>query len=257
MRIFDVSDPANLVEEGNYNPSGYAAGIYISGNQAFLADGTAGLSIFDISNPVSISYVTNGYLNEYAENDEDVSVANNNAFLVGGGPTLLRIDDVTKPSSIKEVGKFTLVGDSQCIFLKDNYAYIGDNLGLEIIDISNTASPNEIGYYNAGDDVVGVCVSGNYAYLSCGYSGLKMVNISDPSYPTEAGFYDTKDYAFDVKVIGDKVYVANFDGGLEILKNTLITGIINNKTRTYKFKLSQNYPNPFNPTTTIKYSIPS
>ena len=50
---------------GGYDTSGYAYGVAVAGNYAYVADGTAGLQVIDVSNPANSSrvggYDTSGY----------------------------------------------------------------------------------------------------------------------------------------------------------------------------------------------------
>jgi hypothetical protein len=45
LRVIDVSNPANPREVGYFDTPGYAWGVYVSGNYAYVADGGAGLFI--------------------------------------------------------------------------------------------------------------------------------------------------------------------------------------------------------------------
>ena len=42
--MIDVSNPANCVRVGGYDTSGYAFGVAVSGNYAYVADGDCGLA---------------------------------------------------------------------------------------------------------------------------------------------------------------------------------------------------------------------
>jgi hypothetical protein len=76
--IIDISNPSSPVLKGSYDTAGYAYGVTISGNCAYVADGSNGLVIIDISNPSSPvlkgSYNTAGYANS-------VSVSGNYAYV--------------------------------------------------------------------------------------------------------------------------------------------------------------------------------
>ncbi|MBN1996194.1 hypothetical protein JW935_01495 [candidate division KSB1 bacterium] len=51
--IYDISDPLSPVETGQYKTPGYAYGLSVRDNLAFIADGEQGLRILDVSDPVN------------------------------------------------------------------------------------------------------------------------------------------------------------------------------------------------------------
>jgi len=50
--VIDISDPTNPTLGGAYDTPGYAIGVYVSGNYAYVADEEAGLQIIKINDPV-------------------------------------------------------------------------------------------------------------------------------------------------------------------------------------------------------------
>ena len=44
LQVIDVSNPANPLRVGGYDTSGYAWGVAVVGNYAYVADGDAGLA---------------------------------------------------------------------------------------------------------------------------------------------------------------------------------------------------------------------
>jgi len=124
-----------------------------------------------------------------------------------------------------------------------------------IIDVSDPASPKAVSCFNTKDYAIDVCVSGSHAYVADGDDGLRIIDVSNPSSPREVGYFDTGSYADGVYVSGNYAYVADGWGGLYILRNDLLTGVVDNRNIPEEFSLQQNYPNPFNPSTTIRYSV--
>jgi hypothetical protein len=78
---------------GGYHTSGYAEGVMVLGNYAYVADGLAGLHIIDVSNPSSPvrvgGYDTSGYA-------FGVAVSGNYAYVAdsSGGLVILRVANV-------------------------------------------------------------------------------------------------------------------------------------------------------------------
>jgi hypothetical protein len=81
--------------------------------------------------------------------------------------------------------------------------------------------------------------------------------FSNPAAPQQVGFYDTPGWAVGVAVSGTYAYVADYNAGLLILRNDLVSDIAESASeRPVKFELLQNYPNPFNPVTHIRFDLP-
>jgi hypothetical protein len=52
--------------------------------------------------------------------------------------------------------------------------------------------------------------------------GFRLIDISNPAAPIEVGFYDTPGYTSGVAAIGNYAYVADGEGGLVILRMTVV-----------------------------------
>jgi len=182
LLILDINNTSSPVLKGSYDTEGYAGGISVLGNYAYIAD-MDNLLIFDISNPSSPvlkeSYDTGGSAN-------DVSVTGNYAFLAGDNDLL--IFDISNPSSPILIG----------------------NYSKTIIDL------DAIDLWGATD----VLVSGNYVYAADRHGIFSIFDISNPSSPFLKGSYDAGGI-WDFSVSDDYVYIASYYNGLHILKTNL------------------------------------
>ncbi|MCL0062182.1 phosphate ABC transporter substrate-binding protein PstS family protein, partial [Thermodesulfovibrionales bacterium] len=127
---------------GSVDTPGYARGVYISGNHAFVADWGGGLQIIDISNPSSPVIVGSV---DTPGGAVGVYISGNHAF-VADRWSGLQIIDISNPSSPVIVGSV----DTPCyaidVFISGNHAFVADGRsGLQIIDISNPSSPVIVG----------------------------------------------------------------------------------------------------------------
>ncbi|RJP82767.1 MAG: hypothetical protein C4522_02675 [Desulfobacteraceae bacterium] len=181
---------------------------------AFIADGTGGLQIIDVTNkstPSNTTLTDNTEINDSRAVELDSS--GSFAFVADGSnglrilqilaasdtypvrtPTLL--DTIAPPSggTAKDV-LFTSKGSAPNL---EYYLYVAaGTAGLQIIrlDLPNTASETITGTLISSIDTDGdtksVTVFDKYAFLADGDKGLKIINISDPSTPTQVGTYDT------------------------------------------------------------------
>ncbi len=87
---------------GSYDTPGLADGVAVAGDHAFVADGTSGLQVIDISDPTNPTlagtYDTPG-------NARRVAVAGNHAF-VADGDVGLQVIDITDPTSPALAGTY-------------------------------------------------------------------------------------------------------------------------------------------------------
>ncbi len=220
LRVVDISNPFAPTEVGFYDTPGWAEGVAVAGDYAYVTEGYGGLRVVDVSNPSNPtevgSYDTLGAVH-------DVAVAPAGDYVYIAGYDLgLRVVDVSDPSSPSEVGFYDTPGWAKGVAIAPagDYAYIADGWegGLRVVDVSTPSSPSGGGFYNTLGNAYGVAVAlaGDYAYVADYGEGLRVVDISNPSSPTEVGFCDTQGHAEDVAVVpaGDYAFVAAGDGGL-------------------------------------------
>jgi hypothetical protein len=129
LRIIDVTDRANPVEVGFLDTEGFAIGVAVNGNYAYLAE------------PPHPAFPQ----------------------AVPG----LRIIDVSNPRSPTEIGFFVSDGFPLRVVVSGDYAYVADpSKGLCIIDVSNPQSPVKAGFYESAGGVIDVHVNADTACLA-------------------------------------------------------------------------------------------
>lgn len=195
---------------------GFANNVDIAGNYAYVAAGSTGLQIVDVSDKRTPRIV--GSL-DTTGNANDVRVVGNLAY-VADGSAGLQIIDVTVPTAPVKLGSYNTPGDAYDVAISGNRAYVADgSSGLQIINITNPASPTLLGTYDSPGTAKGVDVSGNVAVLADGASGVRFIDISNPALPLSLGSVATTD-ARDVSVEGNIAYVADYTGSLKIIDFT-------------------------------------
>ncbi|MGD8752558.1 MAG: hypothetical protein PVG14_14105 [Anaerolineales bacterium] len=280
MRIVNISNPISPVEVGGYNSPGDARTVAVvelfdesvpeqtgtdeaaievtdaSQRIAYIADGSSGLHLLDVSDPGNP--VLLGSYND-AEFVQDVSVVGERVFLATRQQGLLLVD-TSNPADIKLLAVHDTPGLARRLFLGGNLIFVADgNRGLRIVELVDPVALNEIGFFDAPSRVASVTIVGDYAYLvdgtkgfwiadlsdpishsyvgyhetpgeptnlivvenfayiSSGSAGLYVVDVSNPRAPLEAGSFDTQGTALDVAVMGRYAYLADDGGGLRIL----------------------------------------
>ena len=212
-----IIQPGTLSKVSELTDGGSASNVVVRGDYAYVADGSDGLEIIDISdlsNPVKVGSVTDG-----SGNATDIYLSGNYAYVVEvlNG---LEIVDISDPYNPIEVGYFNDGGSGGAsgVVVHGKYAYLADTFdGLEIVDISDPTNPFEVGSVSDGNQTWGVFVYGNYAYTSNDTDGLEIIDISDPFNPVEVGqVSEVGDNAYNVQVVGNYAYTADETDGLEI-----------------------------------------
>lgn len=195
---------------------GFANNVDVVGNYAFIAAGSAGLQIVDVTDrddPQRVaSYDTNG-------NANDVRVVGNYAY-IADGVAGLQIINVANPLSPTLSGTYNTPGEANDVVIVGTNAYVADGLaGLQIIDVSDPAAPQLIGAVDTPGKTRGVDVSGNFAVLAEGSPSraVRVVNISDPATPQIVGVSTQNDEVIDLAVRGNFAYIACWFGGLKTI----------------------------------------
>jgi len=204
---------------GSYDTPGVAKGVFVSGDHAFVADGTAGLQVIDITNTavptLAGSYDTPGFSHRVGVSGDLAFVADQSALLA---------IDVSNPAVPTLAGTYVMPLQTGAwdVYIAGDYAYVASGGlagGLHVIDIADPSSPSLAGSYDTPDQALGVHVSGNYAFVADGDDGeLLVIDISDPSSPTPTASHITPGSAQGVHVAGDLAFVADYTSGLRVIQ---------------------------------------
>jgi len=191
---------------------------FIVGDLAFVAAGTTGLQVVDVSDPENPAAV--GHWDGNIGSAEGIVVSGDYAYLVDGTGGLYVIN-IGDPANPEEEGHMDLQG-TRGLTISGDFAYISrGSRGMSIVNISNPENLIWFGHINSLGSASRVVVSGDIAYIverrilngqgSIG-GGLRIVDISDPENPEEIGYYDESIGGIsDVSVSGDYAYVVDRD----------------------------------------------
>jgi hypothetical protein len=193
---------------------GSATGVAVSGTTAYVADGTAGLQIIDISNPAAP--VLRGTC-DTPGSAYGVAVSGSTAY-VADDVAGLQVVDVTNPAVPILKGAYDTPGNAVAVAVSGATAYVADAAsGLMIIDVSNPAAPVLKGAYDTPGFAFGVAVSGTTAYVGDDSYGLRIIDVSNPAAPVLKGTCDTPGSAKGVAISGTTAYVADLSSGLAVI----------------------------------------
>ncbi|MET0650002.1 MAG: Ig-like domain-containing protein [Pyrinomonadaceae bacterium] len=191
---------------------GFANNVDVSGDFAYVAAGSAGLQVIDVSDRRAPRIV--GSL-DTPGNANDVKVVGRRAY-VADGSAGLRIIDVSNTAAPSLLGTLDTSGDARDIVVVGDRAYVADgSAGLKIIDVSNPQSPALLGALDTPGSANGVDVVGNIAVVADGNS-LRTIDVTNPASPAALGSVSTTS-SKDLTVEGNTAYVADYTGSLRVI----------------------------------------
>lgn len=169
-------------------PRGEPFKTTLAGNYAYVAQGSWGMAIIDVSNPTNIFRV-GGYNRNGV--GEVVQVTGNSAYLLDWKEGLMVLD-VSNPAKCAFVRQYAYSNYylMQEIKLAGNYAYVAEGInGFSVLDVSNPDHCVRVGGYNTGYNTYNVAMLGNYAYVLDQDSGMHIIDVSKPANCGRVGGY--------------------------------------------------------------------
>ena len=236
--IIDSTDPRENIGRVNltgagirgyyFDTPGYAKDVFISGSHAYVADGSMGLRIIDISIPENLEEI--GFCDPSGL-PKTVFVEGDFAYLAptGEGFGGLSIIDVSNPENLEEVGFYDMHESMDSvidIIVLGNYAYIATyspvfwNCYLFVIDISDPTNPVRRGRFGpiaSESDHVRISISGDICYFFNRGELILVVDISNPNRPQMINRINTLGENLDIFVSDEIAYVAVGINGLRII----------------------------------------
>jgi len=205
------------IEIGFFDTPGEAYAVNVLGDLAYVADGSSGLRIIDVSNPQFPVELGSGDVAYYAV---AVEVANGFAYVADRlGP--VHVFDVSNPNSPVLVG---LVGgpSSSDTEVVGDIAYVAGPQRLLVLDVVDPAEPVELGALDppgSSDAPVASCVEvvGDVAFLAGGALSVSAIDVANPATPFEMGAYPTPGGGQRMVFEGGLAYVADHRFGLRII----------------------------------------
>ena len=215
----DITDPTNMqVDNGFSTFGGSVSNLKIVNNIAYMASGSRGLTLLDMSDLSNITYKAN--LN-YGLFLTDISVGSD-GFVYGiSRDQIFKIDVDTKTSpfiplkglssgynkivdedflynvsyniltissiddvnitqiSTLEITELGQKGITDIVKSKDILIYLYPN-GIGTIDVNDSENPKNLGTLDIDGYMNDIKIDGNYAYIAAENKGIKIVDISDP-----------------------------------------------------------------------------
>lgn len=228
LGILDISNPISPTLIGQTDLLTYTIrNIYVLGDYAYVAAGSGGLRVVDVStppNPDEIGFykpLSDVYL---------VEATDDYAYIAwdDGELEIVNIPDPANPTPVGstwiDVGIADMKVDGDYVYLSTTVS--SNKIGaLSIVNVSTPTNPIGVSHTSM-QGPQGVDVAGDYAYVAFSEpyiafpddwsGGLQVMDVSDPAAPDTVGSYGRYWAAYDTVVVSDSVYVVG-DYGLRML----------------------------------------
>ena len=211
LEIFDVSDPASPHKLGEIStPGGRTAGIYISGDRAYIVHHKGLMKPRPVIRTAS---------------SKETSV--------------LQIIDISDKTNPRMIGSMDTRSYARAVYVSGDYVYVTaafrPPLGSELrhrsrllaVDVSDESNPRLISRFDTPHNAHSVCGSGDHIYLADDREGLLVLDIHDRSNPQVISKVETP--AKHAYVRGEYAYIVGYARGVVLLHVVDISDKVNPK----------------------------
>jgi hypothetical protein len=186
---------------------GFANGVAVNGNYAYVAAGASGLQVVNVSDRTNPSIVASLQL---AGNSDNITLLGTRVYIAGGSAGM-QVVDISNPLSPVLLGTFNTGGTALDVTVTGTTAYIANQTSLVIADVTSPSSIVQLGTLPLTGLIQGIAVDPlrNLAVVAAGTSGIYVVDVSNPSSPVRLGSVVTGD-ARNAALKGNFAFVADF-----------------------------------------------
>jgi len=187
--VGDNSDQVNQLSlssfGGHDTTNGQTRGVLKDGSIIYVADGTAGLKVYELASGGSLNKIGAFFLAGEAQAAARTLLKVGNYLYLTARTEGLYVLDVSDPANPVLITRIDTPDMATFITKNGSYLYVSDRKSLIIFDISIPGSPVEVGGYPAPNEFEHVLVEDGIAYIAAYYSGLMLLDVSNPSAPTK------------------------------------------------------------------------
>lgn len=183
VKIFNASNPSNLVQTGNFTGASGGAFLDVVGNRLYAYAG--GLMVADLTvmpKPTRLGSFDAG-MTCYK-----LVVASNLAFVATGAEGL-KVVNVINPAAMSLRSTIQTLGSVEDVWVSGSVAYVGNDSGLHTLDVSTPAHPLRLATL-AGARVTDIVVaSGKATLVNYGDESVRIANVANPASLVQLGTY--------------------------------------------------------------------
>jgi hypothetical protein len=253
VRLFDISDPADPVDVGNFTrPGNWAFDMAARGSLLYISFPYTTVGVLDVGNPSSpvlIGQVPVANPYELALDGDLLYVSTD------GQPQIIDVSDPTQPAFLAVL---PTTSPGTRVEAAGGLAYVSTNTGLQIFDVTDPSQPTPVGSLATPNIATSVDISGDLAYVFVRNTGVHVVDVSNAAAPALVGVIPMPTVQFaPVYEFGEYVYVPD-EGFVRFAPRQCplapadagplpAAGLHNLRAA----------PNPFNPQTTVTFELPT
>ncbi|MCB2213310.1 T9SS type A sorting domain-containing protein [bacterium] len=218
--VLDISDPTNISEIASLNPFSSIQDIWIDGSTMYLAVGSDGIRIWDISDPAIPQEV--GFYETPSRSFFELWIEDHLVYATMGSDGNM-IFDVSDPANPTPTATYDGQGEETCMAVQQGQIYIGtQDDGVRVVDASDPYQPVEAGYFEPVAGMEALVIDGDYLYMMANNEYLLSIDISDPFSPTEAGRCSiaTEFWPVNLAVFDNHAYLSTRGDGMYIIDVT-------------------------------------
>jgi len=200
---------------------GFANGVAVSGDFAYVAAGQSGLQVVSLSSDRTTPSVVGSLALPSNASAYYVYLVGTTAYIASSAG--LHVVDITTPASPVLRGSFS-ASSSLAVVVQGTTAYLGSSSNLLLVNVSNPAAMIQISSLSVGGTIWGLRVDPqrNLAAVAAGTAGLKLIDITNPATPVLKGTAPTGD-ARDVALSGNYAFVADYTTSTNSVDTTSLT----------------------------------
>jgi hypothetical protein len=192
---------------------GVTQAVDLANDHLYIADGTNGLVVADISDPTIPEVI--GHL-ALPGNSCCIDVSGQYAY-IGDDEDTLRVILISDPANPSQQGVCAVGAEALGVHAVGSFVYVAARTeGLVVVDVSSPSAPGIHGQYNTPGFSYDVVVDGDYAYVADATQGVRIIDVSDPQNPDETGYYNTNGISYGVTKQGNYVYAADGTQGIKV-----------------------------------------
>jgi len=213
---FDISNPEEPLFLGHFYTDGIVWNIFVENDTLYIANGKAGITILDFTQPESPKEVGRFEIQD-GENAYGIFLKGDTAYAAvgSGGMLIINVENPHAPILIGSYRSDSLLFSD--IFVIGSLAFCGivKNLSqgyLGIFDLENPSSPESLIFVSQGNGFTPRAVfvtEDTTVYVAAGLKDLIVYRAKDPRNPVAIGSYITSRYGLDVWVEGNLIYLAD------------------------------------------------
>lgn len=214
MRVYDISDPLELVLVGLGESLGAGLGIELGSDVVFVRT-VENVLAFKFENIASAIIDVQDDFFETADSAEFGGIQ-----YVAGMEAGLGVYDMRDLTEIVQIALLELAGGVWSVLAEDNLLYAQTGSGLRVFDVADPANPIQIGSYGLLDSSDLITKIGKYIFTLTGIEDhyeLIILSVADPTRPRRVSSYFPDERIVNIGQYENALYITQNRVGVEIL----------------------------------------